>query len=129
MLWLTGLLFATNAVHAAARKAWIYAAALAALAITSYLWHARTTDSQLLFWLDQLALWCVVLLGAYYWQRMTGNDRWIPAILVIAVISMGYGGALTESFVYDSDESINRPAHGIVHVLSSIGHHAILSTI
>ena len=130
MLWFTGLLFVTNAVHAATREAWVYATAFAALAATSFLLHSKPADAadrQLFWWIDQLALWCVILIGAYYWQR--GDRNWIPIALVSSVALMWYGGHLTESFTFSPDATIAKPAHGVLHVISSIGHHVILSGI
>jgi hypothetical protein len=127
MLWLTGLFFLTNAAHAATRGYTAYAAAFVALAVTSFFFHrADDNDRQVIFWLDQLALWCVILIGAYYWQGLRLVDKWVPAACLFGVGALWYGGFITESFVFSKQEALSRPSHGIMHLLSSIGHHAIL---
>ena len=128
MLWLTGLFFLTNALHAVVRGYNVYAIAFTVLAVTSYVYHAYPTT---LFTkvLDQCALWSVILLGALYWQQLPPAQRWIPLACVTAVILLWAGGYLTESFVGHVDPSINTPSHGLVHALSSIGHHAILAAL
>lgn len=132
MLWLTGLFFLTNATHAASRGYWLYAAAFTVLAATSYFYHSsaqqQPQDRQLITALDQLALWLVVLLGAYYWQQIphTNPMRWVPIAAVTSVGLLGYGGALTESFVYSRDAMTGNVSHGVLHAISSMGHHAII---
>jgi hypothetical protein len=132
MLWLTGLFFLTNAAHAAARGATTYAAAFVALAATSYIIHSMPPDTdhrQLIYWLDQLALWCVILIGAYYWQQLPTEQRWVPLAAIAAVAALWFSGAATEEFAFSLDDTKRIPAHGIFHALSSIGHHIILAAL
>ena len=128
MLWLTGLFFLTNAAHAAVRGFSVYAAAFVVLAATSYVYHARP-HSLLTTVLDQVALWSVVLLGTSYWQQLSQEKRWIPLACLAAVGLLWAGGHATESFAGHPDPTINMPAHGILHFLSSIGHHSILAAL
>lgn len=128
MLWLTGLFFLTNAAHAAIRSYNVYAIAFVALAVTSYFYHAYP-PTLLMTILDQIALWSVVLLGVLYWQQLPRAQRWIPLACITAAALLWAGGHATESFAGHADPSINMPAHGILHALSSMGHHAILAAL
>lgn len=132
MLWLTSLFFLTNAARSAARGYYGYAIAFVTLATTSYIIHSLPPEHeqrQLISLLDQMALWCVILIGAFYWQQLPSEQKWTPLALVLAVGVIWYGGRLTDSFTFSPNEYQRKPAHGIFHLFSSIGHHAILATL
>lgn len=132
MLWLTSLFFLSNAAHAVIRGYIVYATAFVALAVTSYVIHSTPKDNEqrrLIYWIDQLALWCVILIGAYYWQQLPTDQQWVPLAAVAAGAALWFGGAVTESFAFSPTITLRLPAHGVFHALSSMGHHAILASL
>ena len=133
MLHLSALLFLTNAVHAATRHLWLYALAFISVATTSWVHHSnRDSIDPLLapihFWLDQIAVWTVILMGAYYFvTRLTPSEQLIPAITFAFVGVLYVYGSFANCFCFDEDRQFATSSHICMHAISSIGHHSILA--
>jgi hypothetical protein len=131
MLHLSAMLFLTNAIHALYQNLWMYALAFIALATTSWVYHGNRDTPNLFplhFWLDQVAIWVVISIGAYYFvTQLTPTEQLIPTIAFITVgILFGYG-SYANCFCFDGDSQVSINSHACLHAISSIGHHAILA--
>jgi len=127
-LYLTALALGTNALHAFLKHANVYGLAFATLTLTSLLFHTCPKDdslySQTLFWLDQIAIYAVVLIGAYY-ALQTPMFQLIPAIIGFCICIIYYHyGRLTQQFCWDPQFA--SLYHGYMHIAGSLGHHAIM---
>jgi hypothetical protein len=133
MLHLSALLFLTNAAHAAFRELWLYVLAFISLATTSWVHHGNrdTVDPRLgpvHFWLDQVAVWAVILTGAYYLLTyLTPTQQLVPAIAFATVGLLYVYGAYANCFCFDRDQAVATRTHVCMHAISSVGHHAILA--
>lgn len=93
------------------------------LFLTSVMFHELKTLQ--FFYLDQIAIFLVTLNGAWLMYK---NYRVSPALIVavttfLATIYFYYYGQLNRSYCYDPD--CGSEWHAFLHVVSSVGHHAI----
>ncbi len=114
LLVLTSSLFATNAVHALLRGAWVYAASFLTLTFTSWWYHyTGEYDDDAAFLCDQLAILAIVLIGLYYALSLPSDMLWVAFGLFLAVCAAYYVGC----------------NHAIVQILCSASHHTIMAGI
>jgi len=126
VLYLTSLVLGTNALHAFLKHYTVYGLAFTGLTISSLLYHTSTKDESTLplFWLDQIMLYSIFLVGFYYVLQIQ------PLQIIAAILSIGltllyyHYGRLTNTFCWDPTFGILY--HGSMHVIASLGHHAIL---
>ena len=113
VLHLTGLLFLTNAIHAAWKGQWIYSSAFIFLTLTTFILHSeRSYDSPILYWLDQVAMYLVIGIGAiYFWSQHLFLQS-LAGLCVIIIIVL---------YRFREDG-----AHALIHLFSSVGHHYLL---
>jgi hypothetical protein len=128
MKHLTSLVLGTNALHAFLKHANLYGYAFTALTITSFLLHTCSKDESLyhqtLFWLDQLALIGIFLVGAYYTAQIPLFQQTAAALSVVLVLIYYHYGRLTQQFCWDPQ--FGSQYHIFMHIAGSLGHHAIL---
>ena len=116
MLHVTGLLFLTNAVHCFYKCLYTYGLAFVSLAFTTFLVHQEQYTMDTIFWLDQSAIFAVVCCGAVYVVHGTLPWQIIAVACVAAVVYLDKTG----------QDSWDPEEHKWIHVLSSVGHHAVL---
>ena len=116
MLHVTGLLFLTTAIHAVYKRLYGYGLACVALAFTTFLVHQEQYTTELIWYLDQAAIFAVVCCGAVYVVFGTLPWQILAVVCVATVIYLDKTG----------QESWNPEEHAWIHVLSSVGHHAVL---
>jgi hypothetical protein len=124
VLHLTSLVFTTNAAHAFAKGLGAYGIAFASLVITSVLYHMGDTKEPILFWYDQMMVWLVISIGFLYFvcaPRMVA----LCAFLVVAVLYAG--GYCTETLCFSPSKETQTTYHALLHIVSSLGHHVIIS--
>jgi len=130
MKHITSIVFLTNAAHALFRGAYLYSASFAALTLTSIALHVadiHSAERDTLFWIDQAAIFSVFLIGLYYVFHVHPSLQMLAIISILVVIAMFYGGWLTNSCCFDSCETFANHAHCCMHIIGSIGHHAIMA--
>jgi hypothetical protein len=116
MLHITGLLFLTNAIHAVYKRLYGYGLAFVSLAFTTYLVHQERYTTELIWYLDQAAIFAVVCCRAVY---VVFGALWYQIAAIICVATVIYLDK-TGQDVWNPEE------HKWIHLLSSVGHHAIL---
>jgi hypothetical protein len=77
-----------------------------------------------LFWLDQLVLLCVFLIGAYYAAQIPLFQQLAAVLSVVLVLIYYHYGRLTQQFCWDPEFGLLY--HVSMHIMGSLGHHAIL---
>ena len=108
-------MFLSNVVHCALKEKYEYALAFLFLTLTSFfVWSY--SGNRLSYWMDQFAIYSVVLIGAFYATKIKGLYLCtaIASVIVVALIH-AYG------VIHETTEH-----HHLVHVLSSFGHHVII---
>jgi len=128
MKHLTSLVLGTNALHAFLKHANLYGFAFTTLTITSFLLHTCSKNESLyhqtLFWLDQLALIGVFLVGTYYTAQIPLFQQTAAVLSVVLVLIYYHYGRLTQQFCWDPQ--FGSQYHIFMHIAGSLGHHAIL---
>lgn len=128
VLALTSLMLGTNAVHALFKHYIIYGLAFFFLTTTSLLLHTCKKDNspyhKTVFWLDQIAILSLFLIGLYYTFQIPGSLFIIAVISIIMCIAYYYYGYLTNTFCWDPENGTMY--HGLMHAIGSVGHHAIM---
>jgi len=128
VLHLSSLVLGTNAIHAFLKHYIIYGLAFAFLTTTSLFYHTCEKNESpwhlTLFWLDQAAILSVFLTGAYYALQIPFLQL-ITAVVAISLCIIYYHyGRQTKQFCWDPQ--FGPLYHMTMHVMGSLGHHAIL---
>lgn len=112
---ITYWLFISNVVHCMLKQKYEYALAFLFLTFTSFLvWSYVINRTS--YWIDQFAIYSVVLIGAFYATKLEGLYLYTA---VASIILVGFVHAY--GVTYETSEY-----HHLVHVLSSFGHHVIM---
>ena len=116
MLHVTGLMFLSNSIHALALHKYIYSLAFLVLSTTTFLVHQEQYTTELIWYLDQAAIFIVICCSAVY--VVYGKLLWqiLAVVCVAAVVYLDKTG----------QDSWAPEEHKWIHILSSVGHHAIL---
>ena len=128
MLHITSQLFLTNCYHALLKETYFYSVAFFSLAVTSYFQHTLHTD--VTYWIDQAALWTVISTGGYYlFTHLSLVNYFIPVICFVYSGILYKYGKMNQCFCFDSNEEIALVSHTLLHLVSSLGHHMILTSL
>jgi hypothetical protein len=107
-----------------------YAKRFGALVATSLIVHINTNIYTII--IDKVSIACVVGYGGYtYFQSVWGKNKnilgvYLPLATFITVCIFYVVGYLCKGFCFDTEHKICTRYHVLLHVISSIGHHAIL---
>ena len=121
---ISSLIFLTNALHGIIRGAYMYSTVFIALTISSVILHATNNRYTTIFWIDQIAILSVFLVGFHYLFRINNILKILAVITFTCVIIMYYYGYLTESLCFDN--TYGNMYHSCIHLIGSIGHHCIM---
>ena len=108
-------MFLSNVVHCMLKQKYEYAFAFLTLTLTSFLvWSYISNRTS--YWIDQFAIYTVVLIGAYYSTKLNTPLFYtaVASVVLVGLIHV-YG------VFYDTSQY-----HHLVHILSSFGHHVIM---
>ena len=117
------MLFATTAAHAIFRRYNLYASLLLFLTFASVMWHksTKTDDAMYLFWLDQIAIWSVVIFSLYYASRAHGIYRTIS--MTVCLLLLCFMSIVISAWSKNLDA---QTYHSGIHVFATLGIHSIL---
>lgn len=140
------LVYLTNVGTCWMMGEYTYAKWFMALVATSILVHTNTNTYTIL--IDKVPITGIVLYGGYTYYRCIYTDRnnrniiemekggrvggtnvigvYVPLASFIVVCILYIVGYWMRQFCFDSEHKISTRYHALVHLISSIGHHAIL---
>ena len=123
MLVYTSLLFITNSMTTFYKKQWIYCFLFVCLTVSSVMFHAEPNMYTNV--LDKLSIFFVVVYGAYRVYMSKPNHMQWTVILgtFLSTLILFYYGYCTSTLCYSPTHG--DLYHGILHLISSIGHHFI----
>jgi hypothetical protein len=111
-----------------------YAKWFAALVATSIMIHSNTNIYTIL--IDKIPITGVVLYGGKTWFEQVSSKTnteelsvigfHVPLMTFAAVCVFYLGGYCITQFCYHPEHKIATRYHAVLHIISSIGHHAIL---
>lgn len=125
-LLISSLVFFTNTVMTFFKEKWMYSFLFGSLTVTSIFFHYSPHMYSRVA--DKLALFSVVAYGAYelYTKPIEIHVYLLIVSSFILCILLFYYGHLTKQYCYDPDPEIGDLYHILLHLISSMGHHAIL---
>ena len=130
MLISTSFIFLTNILAAFCTKQYIYTIISACLFISSIVYHYLYTD--IIKWIDQFFVYAFITFGGYtfYTKCGTKSSNWckiasIWAFFIFSIVVYTVGQKY-ECFCFDPTQYVSNFYHGLVHILSSLGHNMII---
>ena len=124
-LKLTSLLLILPALYSWSKHKIGYGYAFYFLSLTSYIYHSESlvfeNTKKVDFWIDQIALWNVVLIGLYYYLFYCKNliSRILVPILCFSCLVI---------YILNSKITDSR-LHMLIHIITIIGHSIIMNSI
>jgi hypothetical protein len=126
--FLTSFVFLTNAIVAFLTQNMVYAFLMILLTISSIIF--RVFRSEEIVFIDQLFVVFIVLYGSYIFSikaaKMNPIVIWFILTTFFLTFYLYCYGYSMKKFCYDTDEEVGKVYHAILHLISSLGHHAII---
>jgi hypothetical protein len=128
MLEYTVLFFIIPALYALSKNIFEYFNGFIFLIITSYIYHSKPIDYKInnnqinkinFFWIDQFAMWNIVIMGTYNYFQYCDN---IISKIVVPVCCLGCACL----YLYNKYTLQNNLIHSYIHALAIIGHSLII---
>ncbi len=123
---LSCLVFLTNAGVAFYKEQYTYAFLFVGLTVASFIYHSHNTVYTNAF--DKLMIVLVVSYGAYLLYTKGTPENQIQQLgvvaLFIAVLFLFFYGYCTDNYCFHPEHGNHY--HGLLHFLSSLGHHWII---
>jgi len=126
---ISSLFFITTAYHAFSKNAYVYSTVFLFLLYTSLCWHLSDKKEFVmnhLYWLDQLALLLVFLVGLWYVLYSSILIQLLAVLSISIVLFLFYGGQLLNRYCYDPDKETAIFYHCFMHIIGALGHHCIM---
>lgn len=132
----SSLIFLTNIFLALYYDHYFYAFLFLCLTVTSLAHHSYNTVYTGI--IDKISVYAVIFYGGYIFYNKYTNDTNTkdikdivkPIIIVGTFLSVvflyGYG-YLTDNYSFHPSDSVSQMYHSLLHIISSIGHHFIIS--
>ena len=130
----SSLIFLTNIFLALYYDHYFYAFLFLCLTITSIVHHSYNTVYTGI--IDKISVYAVIFYGGYiFYTKYIKDTKDIiniikPLIIVSTFLSVvflyGYG-YLTDNYSFHPSHSVSQMYHSLLHIISSIGHHFIIS--
>lgn len=136
----SSLIFLTNIFLALYYNHYFYAFLFLCLTVTSLVHHTYNTDYTGI--IDKISVYAVIFYGGYIFYNkyvkdikeikdiINTKDIVKPIIIVGTFLSVvflyGYG-YLTDNYSFHPSDSVSQMYHSLLHIISSIGHHFIIS--
>jgi hypothetical protein len=130
----SSLVFVSNFITARFKKQHFYSTWFYLLTITSLLYHGFFNGSLIMNLIDKVPIAGIITTGFCNFITKL-NDcafiyQFVISLLVISsflsVIYFYCYGFYNNKYCYDSDKFIANKYHALLHVISSLGHHAII---
>jgi hypothetical protein len=133
----SSLIFLTNIFLALYYNHYFYAFLFLSLTITSVIHHTYNTDYTSI--IDKISVYAVIFYGGFIFYTkyikdiiniINTKDIVKPLIIVSTFLSVvflyGYG-YLTDNYSFHPNQDVSQIYHSLLHIISSIGHHFIIS--
>jgi hypothetical protein len=127
-LFFSSFIFVTNLVSAWYYGYDVYSFLFGTLTLTSILFHSYSNIYTNL--IDKVAILAVVSYGIYMIYHKQFIYRKIPLAMIVTTfllcILFFYYGYWNDCFCYHPEKEISNQYHCVLHMISSLGHHAII---
>ena len=141
LLQSTSLVFLTNFLHNTWKKEYPYAWLFLLLTIISIFYHSKIfyeypnvpelfgySMHSIIEILDKIVILSVVIYGfILICKTIKVNEiSYTPIISFLSICYLYIGGYFQNKYCFDPNIKVADISHGILHILSSIGHHVIM---
>jgi len=127
ILVLSSLIYITNFISTLYKKYYLYCILFFCLTITSVIVHSNTNIYTTL--IDKIFVLSIVLCGGHILYNKLPTDNTIQVLLIVITfllcIYLYYYGYFSNNYCYHPDKCIGDKYHGLLHLVSSFGHHLI----
>jgi hypothetical protein len=129
ILVFTSCFFLINTIICYYYEYYLYSALFFMLFVSSIIHHTYYTDYTYVF--DKISIIMVVFYGGYiFFEKMAKLPISISSIIVVATflstIVLYYFGYISNQFCFDCNNDVAHIYHGLMHLLSCIGHICIV---
>ena len=128
ILAFTAFIFITNIITAFYKKYYLYSLLFLFLVISSVIYHSNNniyTNA-----IDKVCIFAVVSYGAYTLYNKKSKERmWLLVLSILsffATLFLFFYGYTTNQYCYHPDNTVGDKYHGLLHMISSFGHHCII---
>jgi hypothetical protein len=127
----SSLIFLTNIFLALYYDHYFYAFLFLCLTITSIVHHSYNTVYTSI--IDKMSVYAVIFYGGYifYTKYLKDTKDIVKPLMIVGtflsvVFLYGYG-YLTDNYSFHPNQDVSQMYHSLLHIISSIGHHFIIS--
>jgi len=98
------------------------------LLITSILYHNQDSyqSKTILFWIDQIAIYLVTIIGATYFTSSPPLHKFVMLLTFLFTLFIYWVSKATKKWICDSNNSVAEKWHACLYSISVIGHLFIL---
>jgi len=125
----SSLIFLTNVILALYYKHYFYAFLFLCLTITSVVHHTYNTSYTSI--IDKIFVYSIIFYGGYIFYNKFNNCNTFKSALIITtfllVVFLYAYGYITDDYSFHPSNSVSQMYHSLLHIISSIGHHFIIS--
>lgn len=123
------LVFITNAIAAFFKEYYLYSFLFFNLTITSLIFHSNNNIYTNV--IDKIAILSIVLYGSYILYNKISIQKKLRIFVIITTflltLFLFFYGYCNNCYCYNPDKCIGDKYHSLLHLISSIGHHFIIS--
>ena len=120
MLACSSLIFVTNVGHSIYKKSYAYTSTFSLLVVSSVMWHG--TRITLWFWIDQIALYNLVIVSIFMRKYLSKKYNDINILLFIICLGL----YAIEKVFFHNNLLLDTICHMLIHFIGCIGQHIIL---
>jgi ribose/xylose/arabinose/galactoside ABC-type transport system permease subunit len=124
----SSVVFISNFINARLHGYHSYSTWFYVLTVTSILMHGFFSESLIMNLIDKIPIIAIVTTGGVilFEKAQFNTSSLIALSTFICVCYLYCYGYTTEQYCFDPDIYISKQYHAILHLISSIGHHAII---
>ena len=128
ILCLTSLLFITNIITAFYKKYYLYSFLFCFITITSLIFHSYKNIYTNI--IDKIAIFSIIIYGLYILINNFSYNNFVMIIIIIfsfiLCLYLYFYGYLYNVLCFHHNKNISNIYHGLLHLISSLGHHCII---
>jgi hypothetical protein len=130
ILFFSSFIFITNAIASFLKKYYFYSFLFLFLTLSSLIFYSGIGQYILTFLIDQVAVFLIVLYGAYVLYNKLSANKFLVVLLIILMFLMCIYlfcyGYFAKQYCYHPNKTIADSYHCLLHFIASTGHHLVI---
>jgi hypothetical protein len=131
LLFYSSLIFITNMIYAFYKEYYVYSLFFGILIITSLIFHSKKYHPLYANIVDKIAIASVIIYGFYlFLMKLSPENILYSTLIILLFLSTGFlflYGFMVNDYCFHTDPNVANKYHCLLHSLSCIGHHIIIS--